>query len=161
MNKIEILKKLDEARNSFLDSVKNLDEDELQQPGVVDQWSIKDILFHLTMWEAELVKMLWQISQDQTPTTIHFSTTTVDEANALWMEQSSERLFELVWQDFLAVRRQTIRRVEEFRDEDLNNPALFSWLNGQPLWVWIAEDSFGHEAEHTTQILSWRKQRGF
>ena len=37
------------------------------QPGVVGQWSLKDILVHLTLWEAELVTLLFQARQGQKP----------------------------------------------------------------------------------------------
>jgi hypothetical protein len=66
----------------------------------------------------------------------------------------------VVWEDFHAVRKQTIRRVGVFRDEDFTDLARFTWLEGQPLWVWIATDSFEHEAEHSDQIRGWRKQQG-
>jgi hypothetical protein len=51
--------------------------------------------------------------------------------------------------------------VEAFSDADLNDPQRYPWLTNHPLWVWIAEDSFKHEAEHTAQIQSWRAGRGY
>ena len=35
----------------------------------------------------------------------------------------------------------------------------YPWLKGIPLWKWIAEDSFGHEAEHIPHLREWRDAR--
>ncbi|MCC6957010.1 MAG: ClbS/DfsB family four-helix bundle protein, partial [Anaerolineales bacterium] len=104
-----------------------------------------------------LVKLLWQASQGQTPTTIHFTDATDDETNLAWSRLGESRPLEQVWQDFHAVRRQTIQRVRALADKDFGDPARFPWLDGRPLEDWIAADTHGHEAEHTAQIRAWRK----
>jgi len=157
MNKNEVIKALQEGREAFLETLEGLDDDTLLRSGVVGEWSVKDLLFHLTMWEAELVKLLWQASQGQTPTTIHFTDATDDETNLAWSRLGESRPLEQVWQDFHAVRRQTIQRVRALADKDFGDPARFPWLDGRPLEDWIAADTHGHEAEHTAQIRAWRK----
>jgi hypothetical protein len=159
MNKDEILEALEDEREKFLDAIEGLNEPELLQPGVVGQWSVKDLIAHITLWEAELVKLLWQTAQGQKPTTVHFSGVDMDARNAAWYQEQKDRSMERIVADFAAVRKQTSRRVEAFSDKDLNDQSRFSWLRGHPLWEWIAEDSFAHEAEHTAQILDWRKRK--
>jgi hypothetical protein len=80
----------------------------------------------------------------------------VDELNARWYRESRPRPLERILEDFHGVRTQTVRRVEEFSDEDLTDPKRYPWLNDSPLWVWIAGDSFEHETEHEAQIRAWR-----
>jgi hypothetical protein len=159
MNKTEILTSLAEGRDSLLESIQGLSGKELEEPGVIGEWSVKDILIHLTHWEAELVKLLWQAKQGVTPTTVHFDPASVDEINAQWFKESQFRPFKIAMDDFLGVRKQTIRRVEELSVEELTDPYYFPWLSDQPLWEWIANDSFEHEAEHEAQIRDWRKNR--
>jgi hypothetical protein len=158
MTQDEILDRLEDEREAFLEAIDGLTDEQLEQPGVVGDWSIKDLLFHLTMWEAELVKLLWQAAQGVQPTTVQFSKLSVDERNALWSVQSKDRTLEQVIDDFAGVRKQTSRRVTAFKDKDLEDPQRYPWLKGHPLWVWIAEDSFKHEAEHVAQILAWREK---
>jgi hypothetical protein len=160
MNQDEILDALEDQREKFLEAIDGLKEDQLAEPGVVGEWSVKDIMFHLTMWEAELVKLLWQAAQGVQPTTVHFGKTPVDELNAAWSGLSRTRSLDQVIDDFAGVRKQTSRRVSAFKDQDLKDAQRFPWLKGHPLWEWIAEDSFKHEAEHTAQILAWRKAKG-
>jgi hypothetical protein len=160
MTKNEILTRLAESRERFLGVISNLSEEEMTRPGVVGEWSVKDILVHLTRWEAELVKLLWQAAQGVRPTTAHFSNIEVDETNQRWFEESRSRSLALALQDFHGVRKQTIRRVKDLPEKSLSDPGFFPWLNGHPLWEWIAGDSFEHESEHAEDVLRWRENRG-
>jgi hypothetical protein len=159
MNKTETLQSLENEREKFLDLIEDLSEEELLQPGVTGGWSIKDILSHLTRWEAELIKLLWQAQRGQKPTSVHFAGQEVDETNARWHAELHGRPLESVLEDFHSVRTQTIRRVEAFEGADLTDPKRFAWLDGRPLWEWIEDDSFGHEAEHAGEIRAWLEKR--
>lgn len=160
MTQDEILDALEDQREAFLEAIDGLSDEQLEQPGVIGDWSIKDIMFHLTMWESELVKLLWQAAQGVQPTTVHFSKVSVDERNAAWSALARDRSLEQVIDDFAGVRKQTSRRLAAFKDKDLQDPKRYPWLKDHPLWVWIAEDSFKHEAEHTAQIIQWRQKLG-
>lgn len=157
MTKKEILERLESEREHFLDVLEGLSDEDLEKPGVVGEWSIKDILIHLSRWEAELVKLLFQARQGQKPTTIHFSQLDVDATNQQWYKESHLRPLHMALDDFHAVRNQTILRVEAFSDRDLTDPNRFSWAEKRPLEEWIASDSFGHESEHIEQITAWRQ----
>jgi hypothetical protein len=157
MNKELILKNLETSREDFLDAIDGLSEETFNQPGVVGGWSIKDLLVHLTRWEAELVKLLWQAKQGKFPSTAHFSKVDVDEINQRWYQESLPRSLKMTLEDFHGVRNQTIRRVEGFNDKELTDPKKYPWQKDTPLWQWIAEDSFEHEAEHAAQIRDWRQ----
>jgi hypothetical protein len=156
MNKDEISDALEDERENFLEAIDGLSAEQLQTSGVVGEWSVKDIMIHLSAWEAELVKLLWQARQGQKPTTLHFSQIDTDAINQQWFENYRSRSLERVIDDFEAVRKQTIRRLEAFSDDDLNQAQLFTWQGKQPLWEWIANDSFQHENEHAAQIREWR-----
>lgn len=160
MNKDEILDALEDGREHFLDALEDLSDEALLEPGVIEGWSIKDMLFHLSMWEAELIKLLWQVAHGEKPSTLHFTQIDVDATNATWLELAKGRPLERILDDFQAVRKQTSRRVEALNDRDLEDPKLYPWLDDRPLWEWIAGDSFEHEAEHAAQVRIWRSNRG-
>jgi uncharacterized protein (TIGR03083 family) len=160
MNKPEILAALEESREAFLDAIEGLSEDDMQQSGVIPDWSVKDLLAHLTRWEAELVKLLWQAGRDQKPTSMHFASTNVDETNARWFNEYKSRALERVLEDFHSVRNQTLRRVDDLPEKAFEDANFYTWLGGEPLWKWVAGDSFEHEAEHAGQIRAWRERLG-
>jgi hypothetical protein len=160
MSKSVILRALKDGRKQFLNTIEGLSDEDMQMPSVMDIWSVKDILVHLTMWEAELVKLLWQARQGLIPTTAHFSQETLDQINARWYEANLYRSLDQVMEDFLGVRKQTIRRLETFTNEEFVDPKFFPWLNGLSLGEKIARSSYKHEAEHASQIRSWRQEQG-
>ena len=160
MNKENIINELTKSRENILEGIQDLSDQEMGTPGVIDDWSVKDVLVHLTRWEAELVKLLWQAKQGITPSTAHFGQESVDDINTRWHAESRSRPLESVLNDFLGVRNQTIRRVEVLTEKALIDPSNFPWLEGEPLWKWIAGDSFEHEAEHKAQILTWKTNKG-
>jgi hypothetical protein len=156
MTKEELIDKLESSRENFLELVEDLDDAAMVEVSTVDQWTIKDILAHLARWEAELVKLLWQLRQGQRPTTAHFMGDSVDGTNARWKEDDRSRPLERVLTDFHGVRNQTLRRLEAFTDRELNDEKRYPWLNGKPLWQWVAADSFEHEAEHIASVQEIR-----
>jgi hypothetical protein len=160
MDNKQLISALIKGREDFLDCIQNLPDQELETPGVIGTWSVKDILVHLTRWEAELVTLIWQAVKGITPTTAHFNQKDVDDINESWYQESRNRPLERVMDDFLGVRNQTIRRVKELSQSELSDPEYYAWLNGRPLWEWIADDSFEHEAEHAEQIKVWQTEKG-
>jgi len=159
MNKRELLDELESSRERFLELIDDLVDEAFEEPGVNGAWSLKDVLIHLTRWEAELVKLLWQVSQGQAPTSAHFSQISIDKLNEKWYGEMRARSLEMVLQDFHNVRNQTMRRIEDFSDQDLLEPKRYRWLGGKPLWAWIAADSFEHEDEHARQVKTWKEQK--
>jgi len=159
MTKNELLQKLESQREDFLDALEGIPESDWELPGVAGNWSIKDILAHLSRWEAELVKFLWQVQQGQTPTSIQLENIDVDAVNAAWQREARDRSLQRVLEDYHLVRTQTAARVEMLDEKDLLAPNRFKWAKGKPLWEWIAADSYEHEAEHLQDILAWKQRK--
>ena len=159
MNKMELFDALETSREGFLELIDDLRDDAFEEPGVNGAWSLKDVLAHLTRWEAELVKLLWQVSQGQVPTSAHFSGIGIDKLNDKWYSEMQARRLEMVLEDYHSVRNQTMRRLENFTDQDLNDLKRYRWLGGRPLWAWVASDSYEHENEHSIQIMAWKEKR--
>ena len=156
MNKKEILRALQDGREKFLEAIAGLSEAQMREPGVVGEWSVKDILTHLSLWEAELIRLLWELKGGQKPTYPTLNNQDVDQLNEKWHRESKDRPLERVMADFLAVRKQTIRQVQGFLENDLNDPQRYPALGGDSLEEWIAGDSYRHEAEHEAQVRAWR-----
>jgi hypothetical protein len=160
MDKKALLGSLETSRKNFLAVIEGLNEETLLESGVIDGWSVKDMISHISNWEAELIKMLWQVQQGQKPTSMQFKNRDIDTVNLEWAEENRTRPLAKVLADFIAVRKQTLRRVQAFSEQELNDPQRFFWQQGKPLWKWIAEDSYEHEAEHAAQIGAWKKAHG-
>src|SRR2546430_16394750 len=57
-DKQRLLRRLDKARAALKESYAGLSDPRLTEPGVTGDWSVKDILAHVTTWEREALKHL-------------------------------------------------------------------------------------------------------
>lgn len=152
MNKNDLLEKLAQSRADFLELLEPFSEEDLLAPSLPNGWSIKDVLVHLLLWEAELIKLLFQALQGRIPQTALISNEPDEVVNARWYAAHKDRELEQALKDFDLIRDQTIRRVEAFSDTDLTNPRRFRWSDNKPLWQWIVSSTIEHEEEHTPEI---------
>src|SRR6266545_1353510 len=65
---VERLKRtLDAAWAALQESYAGLPDNRLIEPGVIDAWSVKDVLAHITTWEEEALKYLPVIAEGGRP----------------------------------------------------------------------------------------------
>ncbi len=159
MKKAELLTALEESHEAYLESLQGLSEEQLIRPNTVGEWSFKDVLVHLSMWEAEAIKMLYQTRQGLTPKNVFSTEVNENEQNKLWVEASRDRPLERVMDDFAIIRDQTIRRLDAFTEKELNDPARFPWLHGKTLTKLIQEFILDHEEAHARDLQEWLKRQ--
>lgn len=152
MNTEEIFDQLDGARERLLATIEPLSDEWLLAPGAMGDWSIMDILDHLTVWESELVTALMQIDRGARPVRLLEAYSDVDGYNARSFAANRGREPDRIFDDLYGVRRQLEGWLEEFDDRDLNDTKRYSWASGKALWEIIEENSFGHELEHLPDI---------
>src|SRR5438874_12320326 len=58
MDKQQLLKRLEKAWATIKGSYAGLSDSQMTEPGVMGNWSVKDILAHVTTWEEEALKYL-------------------------------------------------------------------------------------------------------
>lgn len=159
MTRAELRAELEQSRASLEKLIENLSEAELLQPGAVGEWSVRDVLQHLSIWEAETIQLILGFRRGRRPPSERF-TGEVDALNAKWHAATRDRPLDRVLADFHAVRKQTLRQIEDLTEDELSRPKPFPWMMGRPLAEWIAEDTYLHEQEHAEQIRRWREGLG-
>jgi len=164
--KLDLLDSLEENRERFLDFLEKLDPEDYNIPitkpdgSLENAWTIRDIIFHLSRWEAELIKLLWQVKQGQKPTSAFFlPPTKIDETNEQWHREGLGRSLDLILEDFHAVRNQTILRIENLSDTDLFDRKRYSWLKGKSLCELIDEYTKQHENDHLSSMVVWKESK--
>ena len=130
---------------------------EINQPGAVGVWSVKDVLAHIGFWERAAVNILRAIGRGETPDL--FADDETERNNASVVAQYYQRSLAAVISDWQQAREDLLEALEDLDDEDLNDPDRFPWSAGRTLLDRIAGNSYDHEQEHIEQIRAWM-QRG-
>ena len=106
MDKQQLLKQLEKAWAAINESYAGLSDSKMTEPGVMGNWSVKDILAHVTTWEEEALKYLpLIITGGRPPRYIQYGG--IDAFNAQMTEQKRD----LALSDVLRQQDETRRRL--------------------------------------------------
>ena len=110
MDKSQLLKRLDKAWEAFNASYAGLSDAELMEPGVTGDWSVRDIILHVTWWEEEALTHLPVILAGGRPRRYSETYGGIDAFDAQLTEQKRN----LSLTEVLRQRDDTHRRVIDF-----------------------------------------------
>lgn len=148
MNRKRLLARLDIRWQAFNRSFEGLADPAMMEAGVTGEWSVRDLLTHVTTWEREAILALPLIVDGKRPHRYG----DIDRFNA---EQQALKL----GVSLPAVRRE----LEE------THARLLAYLATVPDEALEGEtrshhrlrlDTYGHYPQHTEAILAWRLARG-
>jgi len=154
----ELTAGLAESRAAFLQAIEGLAAEGLLEPGAAGEWSVRDVMQHLSIWEAETIQLIVHYRRRHRPPSERFQIS-VEALEAKWHGATRGRPLERVVEDFHGVRRQLIRHVADLSDVELNRAPALPWMQKRPLADWIARDTYLREQERADQIRSWRVAR--
>jgi len=157
MSKSKLLERMQSERQRLEATLARLSENQMTTPGVNDQWSVKDILAHITVWERRMVRWLEETVGDEVPEMLPAGMTwdDLDEWNEQTYLDNRDRPLAEVLADFKSSYPQALKAVKAVSEEDLIDPHRFEWRAGKPLWVMVAANTFWHYKEHNMSIRIW------
>src|SRR5690606_28455768 len=116
MNGDELQEQLENIRSRLLESIAELEDEALLQPGAVGSWSVRDLLFLLSNWESELVTALRQIESGKKPQRLLKALADRDAYNRERLEEIPDRDLDQVFDDLQAVRVKLEEWLTHFQD---------------------------------------------
>ena len=155
MSKAELQVAMEREYTRWKLMLKELDGQRMVEPGVVGEWSVKDIAAHIMVWQRRLVQRLQASLRGEGFTPAGFDQLSIDDRNAIFYEETREMSLPQVLATSSLIYRRLNSLVQELSEEELNDPLRFDWLNGSPLWLWIKGDSYEHYQEHIASIQDW------
>lgn len=153
----QLIDKIQNQRTTWDALVKQIDPERMTQPGIAGEWSLKDIIAHLTWHEREMVDLvmahalvgseLWNL-----PT---------DERNAAIYEEVRQQPLEQVLEESTQVYQQLIAVLPSLTDQDLTNPESFPGMppDWQP-WLIIVQNTYEHYQDHIPDVEQWIEKEG-
>ena len=150
MKKGQVLYKLEHAWASFHKSYAGLTDEKLMQPGVSGDWSVKDILAHVSWWEEEALKHLPHILQGQRPPRYSVVYGGIDAFNALMREQKRHHPLSEVRDQMNATHAMLVEYLQSVPEEQFTTETRFRRR--------LRLDTYSHYPIHTRAIHEWREQ---
>jgi uncharacterized protein (TIGR03083 family) len=154
MKNAELLAELEAARAKLDAALAGLSSDELVAPGPLGDWSVKDLLAHVTSWDVDLLTNLGKIKRGQQPGRTLWDKAGILAQNEAWHKELKDRPLERVLADYDGVHAQVMRAASSYSDAELEAPA--EWLGGKPLYRYFTDHVVTHEDEHAAELAEWR-----
>ena len=151
MNRQQLLNRLDSAWAPFQASYAGLPTSLLTEPGVTGDWSVKDIIAHVTWWEKEALRHLPSIIEGERPPRYSEAYGGIDAFNAMMAEQERD----LSLSDVLAQQDDTHRRLIEF----IQSVPEDQFARETRFRRRLPLDTYSLYPVHTRAIREWRQQR--
>jgi hypothetical protein len=133
----------------------------LTAPGVVGNWSVKDVMAHITFWEQQStlngLKGLPR-AVDDLPEGMTWGDEAINYLNERAYQMNKNRPLSEIRGDFDESFQEFLQYAQRVSDEQLNDPDRFAWTYGAPLWRFFEADGYNHYREHAEQIREWLKQ---
>jgi hypothetical protein len=149
-HKRRILSRLDETWAGLKESYAGLSDQQLSEPGVTGDWSVKDILAHVTTWEGEALRYLPLILSGGRPPR-YASYGGIDAFNAR-----------------MTAEKRGLSLSDVLRQLDDTHGRLLAFVQGAPDGPFSGDtrfrrrlrlDTYRHYPEHAEAIRAWRAQR--
>jgi hypothetical protein len=146
----DLVAALDAARDDFLDALGDVDEDLVTVPGVMDGWSVRDLVVHVAFWADHAADAL-DLAAAGRGADFAYSGAQTDAMNAQTLVEgrsiSPAAALQREEAAFTALRQ----RVASL------DPALFAHRlgNGDTVEEVIRYDGPDHYAEHTAHLRAW------
>jgi hypothetical protein len=149
MDKQQLLKRLEKAWVAFKVSYVGLSDSQLTEPGVMGNWSVKDILAHVTTWEEEALKYLpLIIAGGRPPQYIQYGG--IDAFNAQVTEQKRGLALSEVLKQLDETHRRLIDYIRSVPEEHFTRETRFRHR--------LRLDTYSHYPMHARAIQEWRER---
>jgi hypothetical protein len=137
---------LEQEWQAFLKSFADLPKTDLLEAGVCGEWSIRDLMAHVTTWEEETLEALPLILEGKRTPKYSTKYGGVDAFNALQYEKKHSLSLAQVRRDLASTHKRLVAFLSDL-PETAFTPRLVRRLG---------IDTYKHYQEHREQIEGWR-----
>jgi hypothetical protein len=154
MNKQDLTTKIVSGRAQLDAALARVDEERMPLIILHGEWSVKDMIGHLGFWENTAVSLFNTLRAGKTPEP--FPELNMINARVL-IESRKQSLSEVRRQEKTAYQK-ILALLKEATDQELFDPAHFSWTEGRPFEGFISDNTYGHYEEHLPELTAWLKR---
>jgi hypothetical protein len=149
MNRQQLLEKLDKAWAEIKESYAGLSGSQMTEPGIAGDWSVKDILAHVTTWKEEALKYLPLIIEGRRPPR-HITYGGIDAFNAQSTEQKRSLSLSDVLRQLDEIHSRLIDYIQSVPEEQFTRETRFRRR--------LRLDTYSHYPLHSKMIRAWQEE---
>ena len=133
----------------------------MSEPGFAGDWSLKDVIAHITVYERWTADNLEaSIRGVEAPQVVPWgpedgNTVDMDARNAAYHRHFRETPLDDVLAAATQHHHRLIAAIEPFSDADITEAGRYGWTFGQSLWDAIEGNSFEHYDDHQPGVRAW------
>lgn len=134
------LERLQRAWQNLLESDNGIPEERMLEPGVIGEWSVKDVLTHVAYWDDDLLAAIER-----------FMSGTPEPEERDWQAENDRVYAERRDWPLADVRRDLL---------DTHDRVLTALRNAPGFDTASLRESWEHYDEHAAEIRAWRERHG-
>jgi hypothetical protein len=148
--------------------VATIPEDRMLEPGVTDEWSVRDLLAHVAGYERYVSALIFGELEGREPTNQEFygrddAPTPEDDANddtsnAWVVAYARQQPLQATLDEYRWAHGRMIEAVEACAEGELEDPDRFPSLNGKTLMAILPGQCMGHHREHLPQLRAFAER---
>jgi hypothetical protein len=157
----ELIEKVTTDRRRLEQNLSMLLPDEMLQPGIIGDWSVKDILAHLAEWEELFLSWLDAARRGETPEVPGHGSTwrNLDPLNQFIYQKHRDQDLDSVIEEFDSNHAALVACLDGLSEEELFIPGYFYFAGTARLENWV--DAFAsHDRWAKNHLRKWMKKQG-
>jgi hypothetical protein len=158
MNKQELIAQIQTARAWIEAMLAELSEEQIETEGVQGDWSVKDVIAHLTTWErrgTEWIRSIVQGEEPQVPLPGH-SWQDLERLNQETYQQNRHRPWQDVLAEFQGAFPPLMEQLQALAEEQLDETFQAEWTGGQVVTArQVVAWRYMHYRSHGRHIQDW------
>jgi hypothetical protein len=164
--KQQILNELGEIYNRWLELLSSLNEEQITEPFLASNWSVKDVIAHLWTWQQASVARMeaalnggepeypgWWKRFDPDPEG------DVDRTNAWLYKASKDKIWQNVYKDWKIQFQHYLELSSQISEKDLLEPGKYTWMGVYALSA-SSLGALDHHQEHFDTLRAWLREHG-
>lgn len=151
----ELIAVIENAQLDIEGLIEQVGEARLAEPGVTGEWSVKDILAHMTAWEERIVAWAEALLQGTRPKPAPWSRDWSEEqVNAAIFESNRDRPLADVLRRWRQTHQGVIAGIGALSEDVLFHQKV-EWLGGGSFADAVPGNSYEHYRTHASEIRKW------
>ena len=141
ISKTRAIEKLETERRRLEQNLAKLSQDDMIQPGVVGEWSVKDVLAHLASWERFFLDWYAADQRGETPHPpapgLTWKPKDLDILNQRIFVKHRNRPLSKILAEFRNIHKRFMATVQAIPEKDIVAKARFAWMGKSAMYHWL------------------------